>query len=57
MLDVRGHEIVVTVEGTGVMEATKSFYPPEFGMSVENTKLIFSTKERLPIVMTTRISW
>ena len=57
VLDVRGYEIVVTVEGTGVLEATKSFYHPEFGMSVENTKLIFTTKEILPIVMTTRISW
>jgi hypothetical protein len=57
MLEVLGHEVLVTIEGADVLEATKSFYHPEFGMSVENTKLIFSTTERLPIVMTTRISW
>jgi uncharacterized heparinase superfamily protein len=57
VLDVLGHEVVVTVEGAGALEATKSFYHPEFGVSVENTKLIFSTKERLPIDITTRVSW
>jgi len=56
-LDVSGRKVVVSVEGDGVLEVMWSEYHPEFGLSIENRKLIFIVKKMLPIEITTRISW
>jgi len=57
VLDVVGHEVVVAVEGNGVLEVAIDCYHPEFGMSVENRKIMFRSKEKLAIEMVTKISW
>ena len=57
LLDVAGREVVVVVEGKGLLESSNSDYHPEFGMSVENRRLIFNCKEKLPIEVITRMVW
>lgn len=57
LLDAAGHEVVVSIEGTGVLEIVTDRYHPEFGMSVENRKILFSSIKKLPIELTTRICW
>jgi len=56
-LEVLGQEVVMLFEGKGQLELFKSSYHPEFGLSVENKKIIFRCKERLPVEMTMRICW
>ena len=57
MLKVTGHEVAVTVEGEGLLEVVTDCYHPEFGLSVENRKIMFICNKKLPIEMTTRIDW
>ena len=52
-----GHEVVISVEEDGVFEVVTDCYHPEFGLSVENRKIMFICNKKLPIEMTTRIDW
>ena len=56
-LNVTGHEVVVTVEGEGLLEVVTDCYHPEFGLSIENRKIMFRSDAKLPIEITTRIRW
>ena len=56
-LDVDGHEVVVTVDGRGELEVVIGYYHPEFGLSIENRKIMFRNSDKLPIELTTRIEW
>jgi uncharacterized heparinase superfamily protein len=56
-LNVTGHGVLVKIEGIGKLEVVTDCYHSEFGMSVENKKLIFKSSTELPIVLTTRIEW
>ena len=57
VLDVEGHEVMVAVEGEGILEVVKGTYHPEFGLSVKNRKLVFRNSTTLPMEIMTRISW
>jgi uncharacterized heparinase superfamily protein len=57
VLNVTGHEVVVTVEGEGLLEVVTDCYHPEFGLSIENRKIMFRCDAKLPIEITTRIRW
>ena len=57
LLEVVGHEVVISVEEDGVFEVVTDCYHPEFGLSVENRKIMFICNKKLPIEMTTRIDW
>jgi len=50
-------QIKVDFNGDGFLKVEKSAYYPEFGLSIENNQLHFRLKDRLPIEVTTRISW
>ena len=52
-----GKQIKVDFNGDGFLKVEKSAYYPEFGLSIENNQLHFRLKDRLPIEVTTRISW
>ena len=60
-LVVSGNEVVVKIEEEagreGKLEVVTDSYHPEFGMSVENRKLVYRSCRKLPIVLTTMIEW
>jgi len=60
-LFVSGYEVMVKVEEEagreGKLEVVIGSYHPEFGVSVENRKLVYRSNRELPIVLTTRIEW
>jgi uncharacterized heparinase superfamily protein len=56
-LVVLGNEVLLNVEGAGKLELVTDCYHPEFGVSVENMKLIIRSSRELPIALTTRIEW
>jgi uncharacterized heparinase superfamily protein len=56
-LDVLGNKVVVKVEGVGKLEVVTDCYHPEFGLSVENRKLIYRVDSILPIEFSTVIYW
>ncbi len=56
-LNVIGNEVILKVEGVGKLEIITDCYHPEFGLSIENIKLIFKSNIELPIALTTRIEW
>lgn len=56
-LNVRGNEVVITIEGNGELDTAMSHFHPEFGISLQNSQLIFRSNEMLPIKIKTRINW
>ena len=60
-LVVLGNEVVVKIEeeagSKGKLEVATDCYHPEFGVSVENRKLVYRSNRELPIVLTTRVEW
>jgi len=56
-LAVSGRQVEVVFDGEGVLHTHKSTYHPEFGLSVENTQLIYRVSGRLPIHVITRMAW
>lgn len=57
MLSVMENKIEITVEGDGELAVINSNYHPDFGYSLVNSHLVFCSSTRLPIEITTRISW
>jgi uncharacterized heparinase superfamily protein len=57
VLDVLGHLVTVTADGEGLLDVVRDCYHPEFGLSVENRKIMFRCNAKLPIKITTRIHW
>jgi len=57
VLNVVEHEVVISLEGKGVLEVLTDCYHPEFGISVENRKIMFRYNEKLPFEITIRIHW
>jgi uncharacterized heparinase superfamily protein len=57
ILDLLGNKIKFSFDGQGFIEVKKSFYHPEFGISVENYKISYCLKENLPLNIISRISW
>ena len=52
-----GKKIKIMFEGYGKLIIKKSTYHPEFGVSIPSDKLIYQLVGKLPIKVTTRISW
>ena len=57
LLDVVGNNVEVVIDGKGILEVMKSNYHPEFGLSINNSHLIFRSHAALPSSITTRIGW
>jgi uncharacterized heparinase superfamily protein len=56
-LNVAGNKVFVKIEGAGKLKVATDCYHPEFGLSIENKKLIFWSNTELPFALTTRIEW
>jgi uncharacterized heparinase superfamily protein len=56
-LEIDGKRIKVCFEGKGSLIIAESHYHPEFGLSIENKKVIFSYNGLLPLKTKIRISW
>ncbi len=57
VLSVNGIKVVLGVEGNGELKVVASDYHPEFGLSVESRKLVFSSRSELPIEVKMRLVW
>jgi uncharacterized heparinase superfamily protein len=57
VLDVLGHLVAVTADGEGLLDVVTDCYHPEFGLSIENRKIMFRCNAKLPIEISTRIHW
>ena len=49
--------VIFEFEGTGVLNVVASTYHPEFGLSIENKKLVYHVQNNLPIKVKTLIYW
>ena len=49
--------ILIEVIGKGIFKDFKSHYHPEFGVSINNIKLIYTCTKALPVKIITRINW
>ena len=56
-LKVGGRNILIDISGDGILEDVNSNYHPEFGLSINNLKLIYTCSKELPIKIITRINW
>ena len=56
-LYVKNQSIQVRFEGKGDLRIEKSSYHPEFGLSIENQKLLYRVIGQLPIELITKIDW
>ena len=57
LLDLLGNKIKFSFDGSGFLKVNKSSYHPEFGVSIENYKISYCIKEKLPLNITSRVSW
>jgi uncharacterized heparinase superfamily protein len=57
ILDVANNSINIAFEGAGNLEIIESAYHPEFGLSIQNNKLIYQLLGQLPVEVITRIDW
>lgn len=57
VLRVAGHTVKFIYSGDGDLFLEKSTYHPEFGLSIDNTKLIYCVNHCLPINVVTKITW
>ena len=57
VLNVIDKEVVILVEGKGLLVLENSSYHPEFGLSVKNSHLVFRGLALLPARIKTRITW
>ena len=56
-LEVSSKNINFGFEGAGLLELANSTYHPEFGLSIENQKLLYRLTGLLPLEITTIICW
>jgi len=56
-LSVDGHIVKITYSGAGSLFLEDSMYHPEFGLSVDNKKLVYCVDHCLPINVITKILW
>ena len=57
LLEVLDKKIRLNFKGNGFLKVEKSTYHPEFGVSINNYKIIYCVTQVLPIKILTRISW
>jgi len=57
ILEVDGKKIKVCFKGEGELLVKKSQYHPEFGLSIDNKKLIYNYNGSLPFKTNIKISW
>jgi len=55
--EVKGKLVKIVFEGSGKLQVVSSQYHPEFGISIDNKKLIYSYTGSLPFKGTTSIIW
>jgi len=55
--EVKGKLVKIVFEGSGKLQVVSSQYHPEFGLSIDNKKLIYSYTGSLPFKGTTSIIW
>jgi hypothetical protein len=56
-LEVKGKKIKISFKGRGTLLVKKSHYHPEFGLSIDNKKLIYNYNNSLPFMASIKISW
>jgi uncharacterized heparinase superfamily protein len=56
-LVVAGNKVEIKLDGDGTLVLKKSTYHPEFGISIENSQLIYRFAGRIPAEIKTRIYW
>ena len=56
-LEVNGNLLKIVFEGSGKLKVSSSKYHPEFGLSVDNKRLIYSYSGPLPHIIVTTIMW
>ena len=56
-LEVKGKLVKIVFEGSGKLQVVSSQYHPEFGLSINNEKLIYSYSGSLPLIGITKIIW
>jgi uncharacterized heparinase superfamily protein len=56
-LKVRGKKVTMSFEGKGTLLVENSHYHPEFGLSIDNKKLIYNYNDSLPFKTSIKISW
>lgn len=56
-LKVKGKLVNIIFEGIGKIEVLSSKYHPEFGLSIDNKKIIYSYNGTLPHIIVTKIKW
>lgn len=57
LLSIANKKIQFNFEGNGLLKIEKSLYHPEFGIAVDNYKILYKLSGSLPLKLTTRISW
>tara|TARA_B100000795_G_C22806825_1_gene445593 strand:+ start:5164 stop:6798 length:1635 start_codon:yes stop_codon:yes gene_type:complete len=56
-LEINGKLVKITFEGDGELKVVASSYHPEFGLSIDNNKLIYSYSGSLPLTGIIKITW
>ena len=56
-LKVRGRMVTMSFEGKGTLLVENSHYYPEFGLAIDNKKLIYHYNDSLPLNTSIKISW